>query len=106
MPFLKPPRLHGPLRKPVRGGFSYPLPRPEVIGQPPQLPRRHRPGDHQPPKRPAPAPKQPVIKRKPASPLSPRAPVTTLPVPRKQPVTDPGDLPPAPEPLNKLRKPP
>ena len=104
MPFLKPLRLYGPLRKPVRGGFSYPLPRPEVLGQSPQLPRRHRPGDNQPPKRPAPAPKQPVIKRMPAGPLGACPPVTTLPVPRKQPVTDPGDLPPAPKPPNKPSK--
>ncbi len=104
MPLLEPPRLHGPLRKPVRRGLSYPLPRPKVLGQPPQLPGRHRPGDNQPPKRPAPAPKQPVIKRKPANPLGACPPVTTLPVPRKQPVTDPSDLPPAPKPANKPGK--
>ncbi len=96
MPLLKPPRLHRPLWKPIRRALRNPLPHPHILSQRPQLLLSHRLGNHQPPERAAPTPEQPLVKREPRPPLRPRAAaVTTLPARSEQPVTNPGDLPPA-----------
>lgn len=97
MPLLKPPRLHGPVGKPIRRALGNPLPHPHILSQRAQLLRSHRLSNHQPPKCAAPTPEQPLVEREPHPPLAPRAaPVTTtLPAGSEQPVANSGDLPPA-----------
>src|SRR6202000_3539239 len=65
--------------------------------------RQDRLGNDHPPERPAPAAKQPVIKRDPAL-VTLGAPLTPRPVPRKEPVANPGNFPPARKPPNQPGK--